>query len=217
MSWRNVVLYEMNEDMQSFTLICGRWPLLWLSKHRLVLHLLLLTMSRGSQSTWHNICVDLRVFMNIRNDVLFWSCVDDDLELRSDISRNRHSDTADGVRYAFKLRDVSNIDICSSWTHVNWQFESSSVQLVVIIEEIENCPSERYEFVILLLVRLWNLEFNHKVCGRMSLDVFEQMLDLKPNFILFRILQVWLSIVFLNHRWVDNSSVDVVDSINYSH
>ena len=42
---------------------------------------------------------------------------------------------------AFQIRDVTDVNVCLGWTHIERQFEDTTVKFIVYIKHVDHCPS----------------------------------------------------------------------------
>lgn len=157
------MLDEMHVTADSFAFIAGvEWNNVW---HRGYFH-----GTNVVQILWLN-HVEL---MDLRHGIFFRRGESIHLEASIGVIRIANADQQDCVRNAHQSLHVSNIDIRLGGTLVDGQSEYAPVEDILVVEEVEDCPTEADEFV--LRSRIWfrHLQFNDQVRRWMRLHILDR-------------------------------------------
>ena len=113
-------------------LVLFKRVLIWLLLHRLVFLI-----------DW---LLRLRL-MDPGDEVLIWGGCVAKLEARVFIVWVTDTDTEHCLWDTLQVRNVTDVDVCLGRTHVERQFEDSTVEFIVHIEHVYHCPSIAYILV----------------------------------------------------------------------
>ena len=158
MSWRHVVTDEVDLKQNSFGFIgtlrarfssYSLW-LLQLKRHIFIwsYHPCRLFWFRGLE------------LVNHRHHVFVRRSVKLEVEVRISVLWVAYSNEEDSLWNSFQSVNVSHIQVCLSRRSVEGELEYTSIEIIVSVKQIQNCPPERHEFLMISCVRLGNLELN---------------------------------------------------------